>query len=271
MPLENEIEKLYQKQTGYSEKDYQIFLEFRSKLEEGTIRAAERINNRWQTNIWVKKGILTGFRMGIIADMVWSDTKSFLDKHTYPERRFDKKDSIRIVPGGSSVRSGAYIGKNVTIMPPSYVNVGAYIDDGTMLDSHSLVGSCAQIGKQVHLSASAIVGGVLEPVGSNPVIIEDEAFIGGNCGIYEGVLIKAKAILAAGVVLTSSTKVYDAVNKRFLMADAGIPLTIPEQGVVIPGSRALRGHDGISVSCPVIIKYRDEKTESSVSLEELLR
>ncbi len=271
MNMTQDITNLYEKQGPYTEEDYLLFEEFRSKLEDGSIRAAEKNNGSWRTNIWVKKGILAGFRLGELTRMPWSDQKIFWDKNTFPERKITGIEGIRIVPGGSSVRCGAYIGKNVTIMPPSYVNVGAYIDDGTMLDSHCLVGSCAQVGKNVHISAAAIIGGVLEPVGSNPVIVEDDSFIGGNCGIYEGVTIKSKAILAAGVVLTASTKVYDAVNKEFIFSSPEEILTIPERAVVVSGSRMLQDHAGISLYCPVIIKYRDAKSDRSVTLEDWLR
>jgi len=271
MNIEQQISILFEKKESFTEEDISIFEEFRNQLEKGSIRAAEKKDGIWQTNIWVKKGILIGFRLGKLTEMPWSEHKIFWDKSTYPERQITGRESIRIVPGGSSIRSGAYIGKNVTMMPPSYVNVGAYVDDGTMLDSHCLVGSCAQVGKNVHISAAAIVGGVLEPIGSNPVIIEDEAFIGGNCGIYEGVIIKSKAILAAGVILTAATKVYDAVNKEFIFAEHNKPLAIPEKAVVISGSRMLQEHNGISLYCPVIVKYRDTKSEKSVTLEDLLR
>src|SRR5690554_537991 len=204
MNLAKRIKVLYEKNSDFVDEDYQLFLEFRKQLEQGLIRAAEKIDGVWKTNIWVKKGILLGFRLGVLTEMSWSDRKVFWDKNTYPERTISEKEGIRIVPGGSSIRSGAYLGKNITIMPPSYINTGAYIDDGTMLDSHSLVGSCAQVGKRVHLSAGAMIGGVLEPIGNNPVIIEDEAFIGGNCGVYEGVIVGAKAIIGAGVILTAA-------------------------------------------------------------------
>lgn len=269
--LEKRITALYEKQDSYNDDDLLLFEEFRTQLEKGSIRAAEKDAGGWQANIWVKKGILVGFKLGKLSQMPWSDTKVFWDKSTYPERRFTANEGFRIVPGGSSVRSGAYVGQNVTMMPPSYVNVGAYVDDGTMLDSHCLVGSCAQIGKNVHISAAAIIGGVLEPIGSNPVIIEDEAFIGGNCGVYEGVTVLRQAILAAGVILTAATKVYDAVNKRFLIVAENKPLTIPERAVVISGNRMLKEHEGISLYCPVIIKYRDAKSERSVTLEDWLR
>ncbi len=271
MNLKDKINELFQKQPPYNETDHQIFLEFRRELEKGSIRAAEKTTGQWSTNIWVKKGILLGFRLSKLTEMSWSEQKVFWDKSTYPERKIKSTDNIRIVPGGSSVRTGAYIGRNVTIMPPSYINVGAYVDEGTMLDSHSLVGSCAQIGKNVHLSASAMIGGVLEPIGNNPVIVEDEAFIGGNCGVYEGVFVRKKAILAAGVILTSSTKVYDAVHRKYITSGNNTPLTIPEKAVVVPGSRLLKEHEGIALYCPVIVKYRDRKTESSVTLEDWLR
>lgn len=271
MDLKERIEILFTKQADYTESDFQLFVHFREELEKGNIRSAENRKGIWETNIWVKKGILLGFRMGKITEMNWSNNKVFRDKNTYPERIFEEKDSIRLVPGGSSIRTGVYIAPNVTIMPPSFVNVGAYVDEGTMLDSHSLVGSCAQIGKNVHLSAAAIIGGVLEPIGNSPVIIEDEAFIGGNCGIYEGVIIKSKAIIAAGVIITAATKVYDAVHKKYLGSEKESPLTIPERAVVVSGNRLLRNHDGISIYCPVIIKYRDRKSENSVVLEDWLR
>ncbi len=271
MNLAERIEALYEKKNNFNDEDYQLFLEFRKQLELGLIRAAAKINDVWETNIWVKKGILTGFRLGSLTEMPWSDRKIFWDKNTYPERMFSAKEGIRIVPGGSSIRSGSYLGSNITIMPPSYINTGAYIDDGTMLDSHSLVGSCAQIGKRVHLSAGAMIGGVLEPIGNNPVIIEDEAFIGGNCGIYEGVIVRAKAIIAAGVILTAATRIYDAVNRKFLKTGKEEPLTVPERAVVISGSRKLEGEENISMYCPIIIKYRDQKSDNSVTLEDWLR
>ena len=271
MNLEQKIEALYLKEPPYSDEDLSLFADFRNALENGSVRAADKKEGNWVTNIWVKKGILVGFRMGFLTPMKWSEQKVFLDKSSFPEREVKISDQIRVVPGGTSIRSGAYVGKNVTIMPPSYINVGAYVDDGTMLDSHALVGSCAQIGKNVHISAAAIIGGVLEPIGNNPVIVEDEAFVGGNCGIYEGVIIRAKSILAAGVILTSSTKVYDAIEKKFITSGDNRPLIIPENAVVVSGTRALKEHDGIALYCPVIVKYRDQKSERSVKLEDLLR
>jgi len=252
--------------------DFQsIFPDFLNALEDGTIRSADKIDNDWVTNTWVKKGILLGFKLGSIIEYKISETKSFLDKSTYPERNFSLDDNIRIVPGGSSVRRGAHIGKSVIMMPPMYVNVGAYIDDGSLIDSHALVGTCAQVGKNVHLSAAAQLGGVIEPVGANPVIIEDNVFIGGNCGIYEGVIIKENAIIAAGVVLTSGTPVFDAVNGRFLPKQAGKPVIIPTNAVIISGTRKLSKHPDFAAYCPIIIKYRDDRSDNSVELEEFIR
>jgi 2,3,4,5-tetrahydropyridine-2-carboxylate N-succinyltransferase len=229
----------------------------------------------WRVNAWVKRGILLGFRLGSLVEMGCSDGFSFVDKGTYPARRFKAGDGVRVVPGGSSVRSGAYVSKGVVVMPPAYVNVGAYVDEGTMVDSHALVGSCAQIGKRVHLSASAQIGGVLEPVNASPVIIEDDALIGGNTGVYEGTIVRKRAVLAAGTVLTRGTPVYDLVRGEVYKATADTPLIIPEGAVVVPGSRAItsgKGAEwGLSVATPVIVKYRDEKTELSLALEDLLR
>ncbi len=270
MKIVEQIEELYEKK-NFSQEDAEIFEQFKALLNDGSIRAAEYNNGKWQTNRWVKKGILLGFRMGKNVEMKWSDGKIFYDKHTYPEKTFENHHAIRIVPGGTSVRDGSYIGINVTIMPPAFVNTGAFVDEGTMIDSHALVGSCAQIGKRVHLSAAAIIGGVLEPIGSNPVIIEDDVFIGGNTGIYEGVIVKKRAIIAAGVVLTASTKVYDNVKQEFISANNDTPLIIPENAVLISGTRQIADSPGISVYCPVIIKYRDAKTDKSVALEASLR
>ena len=243
-----------------------IFEEFKQNLNEGKIRAAEKTNGKWLVNTWVKKGILIGFRMGKIVKM-----DSFLDKDTFPIQDLSAKKNVRLVPGGSSVRDGVFIGKNVVMMPPMYVNVGAFVDDGTMIDSHALVGSCAQVGKNVHLSAASQLGGVLEPIGANPVIIEDDVFIGGNCGIYEGVIVERKAIIAAGVIITAGTPVFDSVNKCFIKKDINKPLIIPQRAVVVSGSRPLKSNPDFSVYCPLIIKYRDEKSEISITLEEALR
>jgi 2,3,4,5-tetrahydropyridine-2-carboxylate N-succinyltransferase len=254
------------------------FHELRNGLEAGSLRSAEpdaSLPLGWRVNAWVKRGILLGFRLGSLEEMGCPDGFSFVDKATYPARRFTAADGVRVVPGGSSVRSGAYLSKGVVMMPPAYVNVGAYVDEGTMIDSHALVGSCAQIGKRVHLSASAQIGGVLEPVNASPVIIEDDALIGGNTGVYEGTIVRKRAVLAAGTVLTRGTPVYDLVTGEVYKATAEMPLIIPEGAVVVPGSRAIRSGKGaewgLSVATPVIVKYRDEKTELSLALEDLLR
>jgi 2,3,4,5-tetrahydropyridine-2-carboxylate N-succinyltransferase len=252
------------------------FEELRNALEAGEVRSAEPDADAptgWRVNAWVKQGILLGFRLGQLAAS--GSDLSFVDKHTYPARKFSPEQGIRIVPGGSSVRAGAYLAKSVVCMPPMYVNVGAYVDEGTMVDSHALVGSCAQIGKRVHLSAAAQVGGVLEPINASPVILEDDVLVGGNCGVYEGTIVRKRAVLAAGTVLTRGTPVYDVVQGTVLRADGETPLIIPEGAVVVPGARAVnkgKGPEwGLSVYAPVIVKYRDEKTELSLALEELLR
>ena len=267
------------------------FLQLRNALEAGTLRAAEPDAASligWRVNAWVKRGILLGFRLGALTDQSVVGTHkaiagffghraelSFIDKATYPARTFTTEDGVRIVPGGSSVRSGAHLAKGVVMMPPAYVNVGAFVGEGTMIDSHALVGSCAQIGKRVHLSAAAQIGGVLEPVNASPVIIEDDVLVGGNTGVYEGTIVRSKAVLAAGTILTRGTPVYDVVHGTILKATADTPLIIPEGAVVVPGSRAVTsGHGkdlGLSVYTPIIVKYRDEKTELSLALEDLLR
>lgn len=254
------------------------FFELRSALEAGSLRSAEpdaSLPLGWRVNAWVKRGILLGFRLGQMAEMGCGESLSFVDKATYPARRFGVADAVRVVPGGSSVRSGAYLAKGVVMMPPAYVNVGAYVDEGTMVDSHALVGSCAQIGKRVHLSAAAQIGGVLEPVNASPVIIEDDCLIGGNTGVYEGTVVRRRAVLAAGTVLTRGTPVYDLVKGEVYKATAESPLIIPEGAVVVPGSRSVskgKGAEwGLSLAAPVIVKYRDEKTELSLVLEDALR
>jgi 2,3,4,5-tetrahydropyridine-2-carboxylate N-succinyltransferase len=254
------------------------FLELRNALEAGTLRAAEpdaAAPTGWRVNAWVKRGILLGFRIGALTQMSGDGALSFLDKETYPARRFVAEDGVRIVPGGSSVRSGAYVARGVVMMPPAYINVGAYVGEGTMVDSHALVGSCAQIGRRVHLSAAAQIGGVLEPVNASPVIIEDDVLVGGNTGVYEGTIVRRGAVLAAGTILTRGTPVYDLVNATTLKATPTTPLIIPAGAVVIPGSRAVPAGYGrqmnLSVYTPVIVKYRDEKTDLSTTLEELLR
>jgi len=265
MSLKSQILELYDK-TEFNEEDRSLFIEFRTGLNSGEIRAAEKINGNWITNDWVKKGILAGFKMGSIIQL-----GNFLDKDTYPAQNITDRKDIRLVPGGSSIREGSHLGKGVIMMPPMYINVGAYIDDGSMIDSHALVGTCAQVGKNVHLSAASQLGGVLEPISANPVIIEDDVFIGGNCGIYEGVIIEQNAIIAAGVIITSGTPVFDAVSDQFLKKDDNGTLRIPERAVVVPGSRKLKSNDEFSVYCPIIIKYRDAKSDRSVILENILR
>ena len=276
MPLREQIEALSARQAGdFSADDRAVFDEFKAALNRGEIRAAERSGDgTWQVNTWVKQGILVGFRMGRLVDMS-GDGLRFFDKDTYPIRRFTVGDNVRIVPGGSSIRDGAYIAPGVVCMPPMYVNVGAYVDEGTMIDSHALVGSCTQIGKRVHLSAAAQVGGVLEPVGAVPVVIEDDVLVGGGCGVYEGTIVRERAVLASGTILTGSTPVYDLVREKVYTKTADSPLQIPAGAVVVPGSRKVRGDVGaawgLSIYAPVIVKYRDEKTDLSVQLEDFLR
>ena len=250
------------------------FLEFRDALTQGKIRAAEKINGRWTVNTWVKHGILLGFRLGELAETGCA-ALTFVDKDTFPARRFSLADRIRVVPGGSSVRLGAYVAPSVICMPPMFINVGAYVDEGTMIDSHALVGSCAQVGKRVHLSAAAQIGGVLEPVNAAPVIIEDDVLVGGNCGIYEGTVVRARAVLGAGTILTRSTPLYDLVRIEVYRATPDAALEVPEGAVVVPGSRAVKKGGsaklGISLYTPVIVKYRDEKTDRGIELEDWLR
>ena len=252
-----------------------VFERFRDALTRGEIRAAEKVNGRWEVNVWVKQGILLGFRLGQLAEMGSGACLSFVDKDTFPARKFTVADRVRVVPGGSSARLGAYVAPSVICMPPMYINVGAYVDEGTLVDSHALVGSCAQIGKRVHISAAAQIGGVLEPVNAAPVIIEDDVLIGGNCGVYEGTLVRSSAVLGAGTILTRSTPLYDLVRGEVYRATAEQNLEVPEDAVVVPGSRAVHKGQaaewGISLYTPVIVKYRDEKTEKGVELEEWLR
>jgi 2,3,4,5-tetrahydropyridine-2-carboxylate N-succinyltransferase len=243
------------------------------------MRSAEpmlRSLSGWRTNAWVKKGILVGFRMGATVDMSIDAAKQpFFDKDTYPVRHFSASDGVRIVPGGSSIRDGCYIGRDVVCMPPMYVNAGAYVGDGTMIDSHALVGSCAQVGRACHISAASQIGGVLEPVGALPVIIEDEVLVGGNCGVYEGTIVKRRAVLGTGTILNRSTPVYDIVQGKVYAATDTEPLIVPEEAVVVAGSRSITrgvGMDwGISLYTPVIVKYRDSKTDAKIQLEDLLR
>ena len=260
---------------GYSEEHFRAFESFKRALSSGEIRAASPEGGVWQVHTWVKQGILLGFRMGTLADFSINDSFRYFDKRTFPLKQLDIRDGVRVVPGGSAIRDGAHVGTGVTCMPPMYINVGAYVDDGTMIDSHALVGSCAQVGKRVHLSAASQIGGVLEPVGALPVIIEDDVLVGGNCGVYEGTIVREGAVLGAGTILTAATPVYDLVEQRIYRKDGNRPLEIPPRAVVVPGSRNITqewGRErGLSVYTPVIVKYRDSKTESSIRLEDLLR
>jgi 2,3,4,5-tetrahydropyridine-2-carboxylate N-succinyltransferase len=252
-------------------------------LEAGTVRAAEQVGGNWRAVPWVKRGILLGFRAGDLVEIAASHFSehsrfvafSFVDKDTYPIRVFGAKDGVRIVPGGSTVRRGAYLARSVVCMPPMYINVGAYVDEGTMVDSHALVGSCAQVGKRVHISAAAQIGGVLEPVNASPVVIEDDVLVGGNCGVYEGTVVRSRAVLAAGVVLTRGTPVYDLVKEVVYKGSADKPLEIPAGAVVVPGARAVASGWGadqkLSLQTPMIVKYRDEKTDLATALEGWLR
>jgi len=254
----------------------QAFGDLKLALQAGTVRAATRgPDGTWQANTWVKSGILLGFRLGAVVELAGAGGLPFTDKDTYGVRRFGAGDGVRVVPGGSSVREGAYLGRGVVCMPPMYVNAGAYVDDGTMVDSHALVGSCAQIGKRVHISAGAQIGGGLEPAGALPVVVEDDVLVGGNTGVYEGTIVRERAVLAPGTILTGGTVVVDLVHDRLLRREGDRPLEIPAGAVVVPGSRPVK-HGvgaglGISLYAPVIVKYRDEKTDASVKLEDLLR
>src|ERR1700733_11067496 len=275
-----EIERLFDENPGsYTEAHLLLFQRFKDALNAGEIRAAEPDSGRacgWRVNAWVKKGILLGFRMGKIVDMsIDAARQPFFDKSSYPVKKMSTESGVRIVPGGSSIRDGCYIGKGVTCMPPMYINAGAWVDDGTMVDSHALIGSCAQIGKNCHISAAAQIGGVLEPVGALPVIIEDDVIVGGNCGVFEGTVVKREAVLGTGTILNRSTPVYDLVRGAVYTASEDQPLIIPEKAVVVAGSRPIsqgRGKEwGLSLYTPVIVKYRDAKTDLRTQLEDLLR
>jgi 2,3,4,5-tetrahydropyridine-2-carboxylate N-succinyltransferase len=254
------------------------FVRLRAALSAGEVRAAEpdpSTPSGWRVNAWVKQGILLGFRFGDVVDMSADHGQwPFFDKDTMPLKRFTAAAGVRVVPGGSTIRDGAFLGQGVVCMPPMYVNVGAYVGNGTMIDSHALVGSCAQIGQRVHVSAAAQIGGVLEPVGALPVIVEDEVLVGGNCGVYEGAIVKRRAVLASGTILTGSTPIYDLPNGRVIEPSNG-PLIVPEGAVVVPGTRPVtsgKGKEwGLAVSTPVIVKYRDEKTDARTALEEWIR
>jgi 2,3,4,5-tetrahydropyridine-2-carboxylate N-succinyltransferase len=280
MSLESTITELFEQGSAASKDAARAaFVTFREELAAGRIRAAEPDASSptgWRVNVWVKQGILLGFRFGDIIDMgIGKGRWPFFDKDTLPLKSLDLSNSVRIVPGGSSVRDGAYLGKGIICMPPMYINIGAYVGDGTLVDSHALVGSCAQIGQRVHLSAAAQIGGVIEPVGAMPVIIEDEVLVGGNCGVYEGAVIKRRAVLASGTIITGSTPIYDLPNGRIIKAEPGLPLVVPEGAVVVPGSRQVTvgaGKEwGLSLATPVIVKYRDEKTDARTELERWIR
>jgi 2,3,4,5-tetrahydropyridine-2,6-dicarboxylate N-succinyltransferase len=259
MTLQQKIELLLTK-SDFDSADRDIFEEFKTALRTGEIRSATKdADNNWHANAWVKRGILLGFKMGKTVDLSKeSETLRFFDKDTYPLRPMNLDDKVRIVPGGSSIRDGCYVAENVVLMPPCYVNVGAYVDEGTMIDSHALVGSCAQIGKRVHLSAAAQIGGVLEPINANPVVIEDDVLVGGNTGVYEGTIVREKAVLASGVILTRSTPLFDLVNGTIIKSDGDKPLEVPANAVVVQGSRAVshgfgKSH-GLSIYAPIIVK-----------------
>lgn len=277
--LRSSIEALFDLAPDYYEDEHHaLFQAFIDALNHGQVRAAEPDSGEptgWRVNAWVKKGILLGFRMTTVVDMgIGGDGQRYLDKEAFPVRKIRVRDKIRVVPGGSAIRTGVYLGPGVTCMPPMYINVGAYVDEGTMVDSHALVGSCAQIGKRCHLSAAAQIGGVLEPVGAHPVIIEDDVMVGGNCGVYEGAVVKQGAVLGSGVILNRSTPIYDLPNERVIEAGEG-SLVVPPGAVVVPGSRAIQrgvGKDwGLALATPIIVKYRDDKTSMRVQLEDLLR
>lgn len=278
--MQNGIETLFANPpAAYSAADHGLFARFKDALNEGAIRAAEPDSSTpsgWRVNSWVKKGILIGFRMGTIVDMSIDTVRQpWFDKDTYPVRTIAVNSGVRIVPGGSSIRDGCFLGRGVTCMPPMYINVGAYVGDGTMVDSHALIGSCAQIGRNCHISAAAQIGGVLEPVGALPVVIEDEVLVGGNTGVYEGTIVKTKAVLGTGVILNRSTPIYDLVKGEVYAATDDQPLIVPANAVVVAGSRAVtrgKGQEwGISLYTPVIVKYRDSKTDEKIRLEDYLR
>jgi 2,3,4,5-tetrahydropyridine-2-carboxylate N-succinyltransferase len=278
--LQSEIEAIFANPQGADPEQVRtLFGQLRSALSEGRVRAAEPDASAvggWKVNAWVKQGILLGFRFGQIVDASADHGRwPFFDKDTLPLKRFDAAAGVRVVPGGSTVRDGAYVGARVICMPPMYINIGAYVGEESLVDSHALVGSCAQIGRRVHLSAAAQIGGVLEPVGAVPVVIEDDVLVGGNCGVYEGAIVKRRAVLASGTIITGSTPIYDLPNGRVIRGEAGRPLVIPEGAVVVPGARQVtagRGPEwGLSLATPVIVKYRDEQTDARTALEEGLR
>jgi 2,3,4,5-tetrahydropyridine-2-carboxylate N-succinyltransferase len=278
MSLQKDIEKYFALKTLRPKdnvKARKVFKELMKQLNKGEVRAAEKSGGSWRANEWVKKGILLGFKLGKLRNMSINTNFLYYDKDTFPLKQVRITDNVRMVPGGSSIRTGAYVAKGVICMPPMYINVGAYVDENSLIDSHALVGSCAQLGKRIHLSAAAQIGGVLEPINSVPVIIEDDVMIGGNAGIYEGTIVSRMAVIGAGCVITGSTPVYDTVKGKIYRKTKDEPLVIPEGAVVVAGSRPLKNEFGIendlSVYTPIIIKYRDEKTDASTALEESLR
>jgi len=277
MSLQTDIEQLFEQDVAQVDhaRALKVFNEFKFFLNRGEIRAASKVHGEWLVNHWVKKGILLGFKMGELVDMSINNRFRYFDKSTFPLKHLSLSDAVREVPGGSAIRDGAFVARGVVCMPPMYINVGAYVDEETMVDSHALVGSCAQVGKRVHLSAGVQIGGVLEPVGALPVIIEDDVLVGGNCGIYEGTIVQRGAVIGAGVILTGATPVYDGVKQKIYRKQGNEPLCIPENAVVVPGSRPLTTEwarrEQLSLATPVIVKYRDEKTSASTALEESLR
>jgi 2,3,4,5-tetrahydropyridine-2-carboxylate N-succinyltransferase len=280
MSLADSITELFSQGSAAS-KDAarEVFAQFRTELAAGRVRAAEpdpAAPTGWRVNVWVKQGILLGFRFGDVVDMgIGKGRLPFFDEDTLPLKPLDIANHVRLVPGGSSVRDGAYLGKGIICMPPMFINIGAYVGDGTLVDSHALVGSCAQIGQRVHLSAAAQIGGVIEPVGAMPVIVEDDVLVGGSCGVYEGAIIKRRAVLASGTIITGSTPIYDLPNERIIKPEPGQPLVVPAGAVVVPGARQVSvgaGREwGLSLATPVIVKYRDEKTDARTELERWIR
>jgi len=278
--LSERIAQLFAAGTGANKDDARrAFFELQRALDQGAVRAAEpdeAAPSGWRVNAWVKQGILLGFRFGDVVDLSADHGRwPFYDKDTMPIKKPGLEAGVRIVPGGSTIRAGAFVAKTVVCMPPMFVNIGAYVDEGTLVDSHALVGSCAQIGKRVHLSAAAQIGGVIEPVGQLPVVIEDDVLVGGNAGVYEGAIVRRRAVIAAGTVLTGSTPLYDLVNGDIIKPEAGQPLVVPEGAVVVPGARAVtvgKGKDwGLSLATPVIVKYRDDRTDTRTELEAWIR
>ena len=273
--LARRIDALFADPAAHGDEARRAVADLLAELDAGRVRAADNEGGRWVPRPWVKRGILLGFRIGTLTELPMAGPLRFIDKDTFPLKTLSAASGVRVVPGGTSVRRGVYLASGVILMPPSYVNVGAYVDAGTMIDSHALVGSCAQVGKRVHISAGAQVGGVLEPVGALPVILEDDVLVGGNSGIYEGAILRAGAVLGAGVILTASTPVYDVVRGQIYRWTKDAPLEIPAGAVVVPGARALRegrgAEWGLSLQTPVIVKYRDGRTDASAVLESVLR